>query len=87
MRVWRRRAHRPTPRASCGLSVDTRSDVSHFPLLQVINDRETGRSRGFGFVVMSTKDESAAAATELSGANIDGRKIIVEFASEKAKAE
>ena len=54
---------------------------------QVINDRETGRSRGFGFVVMATKEESAAAASELSGANIDGRKIIVEFASEKAKTE
>jgi RNA recognition motif-containing protein len=55
--------------------------------LQVITDRETGRSRGFGFVIMSTKDESAAAASELGGANIDGRKIVVEFASEKAKAE
>ena len=54
---------------------------------QVINDRETGRSRGFGFVIMATKEESAAAAAELSGANIDGRKIIVEFASEKAKEE
>jgi nucleolin len=54
---------------------------------QVINDRETGRSRGFGFVIMATKEESAAAASELSGANIDGRKIIVEFASEKAKEE
>ena len=51
----------------------------------MINDRETGRSRGFGFVIMSTKEESAAAASELGGANIDGRKIVVEFASEKAK--
>jgi RNA recognition motif-containing protein len=51
----------------------------------VITDRETGRSRGFGFVVMSTKEESAAASAELSGANVDGRKIIVEFASEKDK--
>jgi RNA recognition motif-containing protein len=54
-------------------------------LLQVVTDRETGRSRGFGFVIMQTKAESEKAASELAGANIDGRKIVVEFASEKFK--
>jgi len=74
-------------RALCAMSPPPflRSALTLAP--QVINDRETGRSRGFGFVVMATKEESAAAASELSGANIDGRKIIVEFASEKAKTE
>jgi nucleolin len=52
---------------------------------QVVTDRETGRSRGFGFVIMQTKAESEKAARELAGANIDGRKIVVEFASEKFK--
>jgi nucleolin len=51
----------------------------------VVTDRETGRSRGFGFVIMSTKEQSEQAARELAGANIDGRKIVVEFASEKFK--
>lgn len=54
-------------------------------LSQVVTDRETGRSRGFGFVTMATKEESDKAARELAGANIDGRKIVVEFASEKFK--
>ena len=54
-------------------------------LVQVVTDRETGRSRGFGFVIMQTKEESEKAARELAGANIDGRKIVVEFASEKFK--
>jgi len=36
---------------------------------------------------MQSKEESEAAARELAGANIDGRKIVVEFCSEKAKAE
>ena len=53
----------------------------------MITDRETGRSRGFGFVTMASKEESAAAASELSGANIDGRKIIVEFAVKPAAAD
>ena len=55
------------------------------PCHQVVTDRETGRSRGFGFVIMSTKEQSEQAARELAGANIDGRKIVVEFASEKFK--
>jgi len=46
----------------------------------VVMDRETGRSRGFGFVVMSTKDAAEKAKKELSGANVDGRTIVVDFA-------
>lgn len=48
---------------------------------QVVTDKETGRSKGFGFVVMATKDESDKAKKELSGANVDGRTIVVDFAS------
>jgi nucleolin len=48
---------------------------------QVVMDRETGRSKGFGFVVMDSKENSEKAKAELSGANVDGRTIVVDFAS------
>lgn len=44
---------------------------------QVINDRGTGRSKGFGFVEMGTDQEAQAAITALSGKSIDGRNLTV----------
>ena len=43
----------------------------------VVEDRETGRSRGFGFVEMSTKEEAQAAITALDGKDVDGRNLKV----------
>lgn len=43
----------------------------------VIEDRETGRSRGFGFVEMSTKEEGAAAIQKFSGQEVGGRALNV----------
>ena len=43
----------------------------------VINDRDTGRSRGFGFVEMATADAATAAIRALDGHNIDGRNLTV----------
>ncbi len=50
----------------------------------VISDRETGRSKGFGFVEMSTDAEATQAVQELNGKNVDGRNIIVNEAKERA---
>ncbi len=50
----------------------------------VINDRETGRSRGFGFVEMSTSTEASKAIAELNGREIGGRQINVSEANERA---
>jgi RNA recognition motif-containing protein len=44
---------------------------------QVISDRDTGRSRGFGFVEMSNDDEARAAISELDNYDIDGRRLTV----------
>src|SRR5207253_1152752 len=44
---------------------------------QVIMDRDTGRSKGFGFVEMSTDAEAAAAIAALSGQQVDGRSLTV----------
>ncbi len=43
----------------------------------VVEDRETGRSRGFGFVEMSTKEEGAAAIEQFNGKDLDGRALNV----------
>ena len=44
---------------------------------QVIADRDTGRSKGFGFVEMSTDQEAQAAIAALSGKEVDGRQLTV----------
>ena len=52
---------------------------------QVIMDRETGRSRGFGFVEMSSDDEARRAIAELNGSELQGRKIGVSEARERGE--
>jgi RNA recognition motif-containing protein len=52
---------------------------------QVINDRDTGRSRGFGFVEMASSDEAAAAISALNGRNVDGRDLTVNQAKERSR--
>ena len=43
----------------------------------VVEDRETGRSRGFGFVEMSSKEEAQTAISSFDGKDLDGRNIKV----------
>jgi cold-inducible RNA-binding protein len=51
---------------------------------KVITDKETGRSRGFGFVEMGAADEANAAMKALNGKDVDGRALSVTVAREKA---
>ena len=44
---------------------------------QVIMDRDTGRSKGFGFVEMSNDQEAQAAITALNGQQVEGRSLTV----------
>ena len=44
---------------------------------QIINDRDTGRSKGFGFVEMASDSEADAAVTALNGQQHDGRTLTV----------
>lgn len=49
----------------------------------VITDKFTGRSRGFGFVEMSSDDEAQAAIDQLDGKELDGRALKVNIAKPK----
>jgi cold-inducible RNA-binding protein len=48
--------------------------------VSLIEDRETGRSRGFGFVEMSTSEEGAAAIQKFDGTEVGGRALKVNAA-------
>ena len=52
--------------------------------VNIITDRDTGQSKGFGFVEMSSDSEAQKAIQELNGTNIDGRDIRVNEAKPKA---
>jgi len=46
----------------------------------VVEDRDTGRSRGFGFVEMSSKEEGEAAIQQFNGNDLGGRNLTVNVA-------
>lgn len=52
---------------------------------QVISDRETGRSRGFGFVEMESHEGAQAATSSLDGQDLDGRRLTVNPAKARAR--
>jgi RNA recognition motif-containing protein len=51
--------------------------------VSLIEDRETGRSRGFGFVEMQTKEEGAAAIQQFNGTELGGRALKVNEAKQR----
>jgi RNA recognition motif-containing protein len=53
----------------------------------IITDRDTGRSKGFGFVEMSSEQEAADAITKFNGSDFEGRSITVNEARPKAPRE
>ncbi|MCA1988560.1 MAG: RNA-binding protein [Desulfarculus sp.] len=54
---------------------------------QVVMDRETGRSRGFGFVEMENNSAAQAAIQALNGAEVDGRSLKVNEAKPREPRE
>ena len=51
---------------------------------RIITGRETGRSRGFGFVELGPGDDAARAIGEFNGLNLDGRALIVNEARQES---
>ncbi len=59
------------------------SQIGEVAEAKVITDRETGRSRGFGFVEYTNVDDANKAIAELDGKELDGRTIKVNMAEQK----
>ncbi len=51
----------------------------------VVTDRDTGRSRGFGFVTMASRKDAAKVIRELDGAEFEGRTLVVRQATERPR--
>jgi RNA recognition motif-containing protein len=55
--------------------------------VKIINDRETGRSKGFGFVEMADDEAAKKAIADLNGSEVGGRNIVVNQAEDKKPGE
>ena len=51
--------------------------------VKIITDRESGRSKGFGFAEMENDEEAEKAIKELNGAELDGRAMVLKVAIPK----
>ncbi len=76
-----------------GLSYNTTSDelqqafesIGPVAAAEVITDRETGRSRGFGFVEMQNDADTMTAIEQMNGADLGGRTLSVNEARERSE--
>lgn len=63
------------------------SQVGTCESVAVITDRDTGRSRGFGFVEMSSTAEAQQAIADLNGRELQGRALNVSEAKERSRGQ
>lgn len=54
---------------------------------KIVNDRETGRSKGFGFIEMDAEQDGQNAVNELNGKEVEGRTLKVNEARPRAPRE
>lgn len=78
-----------------GLSYNTTEDTLHglfsqaggVDSVKIITDRDTGRSKGFGFVEMSSDQAAQEAISKFDGKELDGRRLTVNEAKPQAPRE
>ncbi|MGE3466072.1 MAG: RNA recognition motif domain-containing protein [Pyrinomonadaceae bacterium] len=64
---------------------DLFGEIGQVESANIIEDRETGRSRGFGFVEMASQADGEAAISQLNGKEVDGRQLKVNEAKPQEK--
>jgi RNA recognition motif-containing protein len=62
---------------------ETFSSCGEVTDVHIVQDRDSGQSRGFGFVTMGSDSEAAKAIASLDGSNLDGRALRVNEAEER----
>lgn len=67
--------------------LDTFAECGTVQSAKIIMDRDTGRSKGFGFVEMATDEEAAAVIAKYNGADYDGRTLNISEAKPMAPRE
>jgi RNA recognition motif-containing protein len=63
------------------------SEFGNVASAKIIFDRETGNSKGFGFIEMGTDDEASAAIAGTNGREFDGRQLRVNEAMDKPRRD
>ena len=66
---------------------DQFSSYGQIEQCRLITDRETGRSRGFGFITFADAESAESAIAEMDGRDIDGRTLRVNQAHERERSE
>src|SRR5258706_11923936 len=61
------------------------ADGRHVASVQIITDRDTGRSRGFGFVEFETTEDAQSALQTFNGKELNGRALVVNEAREQTR--
>ena len=51
----------------------------------IVQDRDTGKSRGFGFITMENRKDATRAIDSLDGSDLDGRQLVVKVATERSR--
>jgi nucleolin len=62
---------------------DIFGEFGEVSFVRVVTDRETGKSKGFGFVEFANAEDAAKAKDEMQGKEVDGRELNIDFAQER----
>ena len=66
---------------------DIFKEFGEVAFVRIVTDRETGRSKGFGFVEFTSVEDATAAKEAMDGKEIDGRELRIDFAQEREQKE